>query len=126
MTRLNTQRNQRRRHPVHIIPELGIGTGVVQRGVLESILVGVTLGHFVQHLRESQVDGVEFLPGVGTGMGPVVIDRLASALFGRKPFHIADKMGQDDIFGGNLGIPVHADKAVIVQRAQRIHEIQHR
>ena len=41
---------------VHIVPELGVCTGVIQSGVPESVLIRKLLHHAVKHLRKSQID----------------------------------------------------------------------
>ena len=63
---------------VHVVAELAVGAGVVQRGVLERVLVGELLDHPVEHLREGQVDELVLLPDVLAGAGVVEVERAAA------------------------------------------------
>ena len=123
---LDPQRNQRSGNLVHILPELGIGSGIVQGSVLEAVLIRITLCHLIQNLREGQINDIVLLPGEGAGFAAVVVNRTAALFGGSQPLHEADEMGQNNILRGNILIPIHAEESVVVQGLQGIHKVFHR
>ncbi len=123
---------QRDEHPaklVHVVAELGVGAGVVEGGVFKGVLVGEFLHHAVEHLRESQVDEVVFLPHELAGVGGVVVQVVRCPRRAAELLHIGDEVGKDDLHilqaRHPLGVPFQRDKSVVVDRAQRPHELIH-
>ena len=58
------QRDERAREGIHIVPELGVGTGVIERGIAERVLIREFIRHAVEHLREGEVDEGILFPDV--------------------------------------------------------------
>ena len=114
---------------VHVVPELGIGPGIVQRGVFEGVLVGELLHHFVQHLGEGIVDDDVLLPDILPGAGGVIVE-VALPSLPLKAGHVDGVVGEDHLRVVQAlhpgGVPQEGDEAVIVDAAQGIHQILHR
>ena len=123
----DAERNQDSREFVHIIPKLRIGAGVIERRVFDRDLVGELLHHGVEHLGEGLVDQRPLLPDVFSRVAVVPIEMLFIQPRVLKPSHHIDEMGEDDLHIRDLGhpvrIPFKRNKPVIVDGAQRVHEL---
>ena len=113
---------------VHVVPELGVGPGIVQGGVLKGVLVRELLHHPVQHLGEGAVDDDVLLPHVLARSGGVVVE----AAFPPLPLeagHIDGVVGENHfrivqaLHPG--GVPEQGNKAVVVDAAQGVHQLPH-
>ena len=124
---LDAHGNQGPGEGVHIITELLIGSGVIQGGVFEGILVGEFLHHAIQNLREGQVDQFVLFPDVLAGAVMVEVEGLLFASGAVEAVHVVDEVGEDDLHLLNvfqpLRLPLQGDEAVIVDRGQGAHKI---
>ncbi len=113
---------------VHIVPELGVGPGIVQSGVLERVLIRKLLRHFVQHLRESAVNNDVLFPHIPSRSGGVVVEVALPAL-PLEAGHIDGVVGQNHLRVVQslhpCGVPDQGDEAVIVDAAQGVHQLPH-
>ena len=123
---LDPQGDQRPRKLVHIVPELGIGPGVVQRGILEGVLIRELLYHPVQHLGEGAVDDDVLLPHILARPGGVIVQAALPSL-PLKAGHVDGVVGQDHLrviqprHPG--GVPEQGHEPVIVDASQRVHQL---
>ena len=110
---------------VHVVPELAVGPGVVQGGVLKAVLVRELLHHPVQHLGEGAVDDDVLLPHVLPLAGLAVVEVLPPRLPGVGG-HGDGEVGQNHlqvpVALRPLGVPLEGEEAVVVHRAQGVHQ----
>ena len=78
---------------IHIRPKFRIGTGVVQGGVAEGVLVRENIGDPVQHLGEGEGDEPVLGPGEIAGARPVGIEPGAVPPCPQEALHIVGKVG---------------------------------
>ncbi len=69
----DAQRNQGSGKGVHLIPEFGIGAGIIQGGIFEGDLVGEFIHHAIQKLGEGQVNQLFFRPNIIAGFADIVL-----------------------------------------------------
>ena len=109
---------------VHVVPKLSVGTGIVQRRILDAVLVRELLRHAVQHLREGQVDERILFPDVEAVAPLVVIKAALGAGQGLEAAHVPDEMGEYHVRVAQLlipeGVPFEGDEAGVVDRAQGV------
>ncbi len=123
----DAHRDERSREVVHVVPELLVGAGVVQRRIFECVLVGELLDDAVQDLREGQVDQLILLPDVFAG---AVVVEVAGALLPAGvlvPVHVVHKIGENDLQILQIlhpaALPLEGDVAVVVDAAERAHDV---
>ena len=123
----HAHRDERPRERIHVVAELLVGARIVERRVLEAVLVGELLDHAVEHLREGQVDELVLLPHVLAGAVVVGIEALLLAARLLVAAHVVGVVRQDDARIVRallpLGLPLERDEAVVVDRRQRLHHL---
>ena len=88
---------------VHVIPELGVGAGVIQLGVLKAELVGELLDHAVQHIGEGGVDEGLLGPDILACMAVIVLKLpFLHGEGGEIVVHIVGKLGEHHAGVGEL------------------------
>ena len=92
-------------HFVHVVSELRIRSGVFQSRVLESVLIGVSFYHLVQHLRKGQIDRFILLPRERTRLIAVIINFAVRLIFLSHFLHVIDKVREHDIVRRNIVVP---------------------
>ena len=123
----HAQGNQGACKLVHVLAELAVGPGVIERGKLDRQLVREFLHHGVQYLRKGLVDQFALFPDVIAGVRLIPPQMLAAEPRAFKPAHAAGEMREDDF---NIlkpfdpaRIPLQGNEMVIVDGPERIHEI---
>ena len=110
---------------VHIVAELGVGSGVIQGRVLEGILVREFLRHAVQDLAEGFIDELVLLPDIAAGAVMVEIKGFLLALGVVETVHIVDEMGEDDFTVGEifhpLRFPFQGDETAVIDGGEGVH-----
>ena len=113
---------------VHVVPELGVGAGIIQCGILEGVLVRELLHHLVQHLGEGAVDDDVLLPHILAGAGGVVVEVAFPAL-PLEAGHVDGVVGEDHLRVIQAlhpgGVPQQGDESVIVDAAEGVHQVPH-
>ena len=124
---LDSQGNQGFGKTVDIIAEFGIGTDVIQRCVLECVLIRELFRHAVQDLPECQVDQLVLFPDIFAGAVVIEIEGFLFALRIVKTAHIVEEMRKDDFTVRNVfhpfRFPLQGNKSVVVNRRQRVHHV---
>ena len=94
---------------VHIVPELGVGAGVVQLGIAEGVLVGELLDHPVQHVGEGLVDEGLLGPHILACVALVVLEDAGALLLlgqgGHVVVHEVGELGEHHAGVGELAHP---------------------
>ena len=123
---LDAQGHERTGEIVHVLAELLVRAGIVQRGVLEAVLVRELVRHAVEHLRECQVDELVLLPDIESR---TVVVRVELGLLVTRAFetlHIVDEMREDDLPVGQVfhpfRLPLERDEAVVVDGREGVHD----
>ena len=114
---------------VHVVPELRIGAGVIQLGVLKAELVGELLDHTVQHIGEGGVDKGLLGPDVLAGLAQVVLEAMVAAALGQVLGHEIGKVREHDARVAQVGHilfdPLQGNKALVIDGAQGAHHGVH-
>ena len=123
----DAERDESARELVHVVAELGVGARVVQRRVLEGVLVGEFLDYAVEHLREGLFDKFVLLPRVEPLAALALVEalRLHHARGAAEAAHCVDEVQRNQLevrdVGHPLWVPFERDEAVVVQRVERAH-----
>ena len=112
---------------VDIVSELGISSCIIERCILECILIGKFLYHRIKYLWEGKVDQCFFFPNELARSRFVAVKRFFCFCGIVKSAHIVDEMCVNNIniidIGKPFGFPFKRDKAIIVYRTQAVHHI---
>ena len=95
--RPHAQRDQRLGEAIHVVPELRVGPGIVQRRILETVLIRELLHHPIEHLGKGEVDELVLLPHIPSGAVVVRIEHLLLAAGGCEPLHVIHEVGKDHV-----------------------------
>ena len=79
-TGFDAKRNKSPGKFVHVVAELAVGTGVVQRGVFDGQLVGEGFHHGIQYLGEGLVDQCALFPYIASYVAVAPVKMLFAAL----------------------------------------------
>ena len=115
------------RELLDVVPELGIGAGVVEGREFDGQLVRELFDHSVEDFREGLVDEFFLLPDIVAGVSLVPLQVFFIVAGRPEAAHAALEVGQDDLDVVDAfdpcGIPLKGNEAVIVDGAQGVHQV---
>ena len=111
---------------IYVPSELPVCPGVIQGGILEGILVRIEGDHGIQYVAKCSVYSLVLLPREGSCLTSIFIEGESAGVVSPLSIHKGDEVGQDNIRVSDFFVPLHTDKAFIVQRLQCSQELGHR